>query len=113
MPPLPSSSSSSARRPEPCCAALRCPAPSCPAGGAFALEQIELLVQGDPRYKQYRSRIAGVMFDSAPCYMHATVGAAAAGQGRSPLVRLLAAALFYLSVVILFFVAPRQPQRFW
>ena len=85
----------------------------CIAGGAFVLEQLQGLLQHDKQYQQYSSRVAGVVYDSAPCYMHLTAGATAIGHGRSLLVRMAAAALFFLSAALMSLVAPLRPRRFW
>ncbi|KAF6260960.1 hypothetical protein COO60DRAFT_1682550 [Scenedesmus sp. NREL 46B-D3] len=81
-------------------------------GGAFPLEQIDVLLQ-QQRFQHLRSRITGVIFDSAPCYMHPLTGAAAISIGRSLPVRLLAALLFFGLVLLGCFVAPLRPWQYW
>jgi len=39
------------------------------AGGAFAIEQLDLLMLQDPRFTRMNGRVAGIVFDSAPCFM--------------------------------------------
>lgn len=62
------------------------------------VEQIDQLVRDDPKYRPLASRIAGLAFDSAPCYMSLRVGATAIGHGMPLPLRILAALLFFLSV---------------
>lgn len=73
------------------------------------LEQVDLLVRQDPRYRQLGGRTAGVVFDSAPCFMAWGVGAAALGHGLAWPLRALAALLF-LAVSLLM---PHRPAQFW
>jgi hypothetical protein len=82
------------------------------AGGAFPLEQIDILLK-QQRFQHLSSRITGVIFDSAPCYMHPTTGAEAIGIGRSLPVRILAALLFCALVLLGCFVAPLRPWQYW
>lgn len=67
-------------------------------GGGFVVEQIDQLVRDEPRHRPFASRIAGLVFDSAPCYMSLRVGATAIGYGMPWPLRVLAALLFFLSV---------------
>ncbi len=62
------------------------------------VEQIDQLVRDEPRYSPFASRISGLVFDSAPCYMSLRVGATAIGYGMPWPLRVLAALLFFLSV---------------
>lgn len=77
------------------------------------LEQADLLLRQEPRYAPLADRVAGCIYDSAPCYLHPLAGAAAMGQGRSPPVRALATALFLLLALVGMLTSPRRPQRFW
>uniref|UniRef100_A0A383WCI3 Transmembrane protein 53 n=1 Tax=Tetradesmus obliquus TaxID=3088 RepID=A0A383WCI3_TETOB len=81
-------------------------------GGAFPLEQVDALLQ-QQRFSHLSSRIAGVIFDSAPCYMHPTTGAEAIGIGCNLPVRVLAWLLFYALVLLGCFVAPLRPWQYW
>lgn len=65
------------------------------------------------RQAHLRERVAGVIFDSAPCYMHGTVGAQALGEGRPLPLRALLAAVFLLVMALMLLTDPRAPQRFW
>lgn len=65
------------------------------------------------RYTHFKSRIQGVIFDSAPCYMHANTGATALGEGQPAVVRVLAAALFYLILLVMMLAQPKAPTKFW
>ncbi|KAL4451872.1 hypothetical protein ABPG75_007534 [Micractinium tetrahymenae] len=82
-------------------------------GGAFVLEQVDQLLRRGPGYAPLAARVAGCILDSAPCYMHPLVGAAAMGQGRSLLMRVLATALFFLLALVGLITSPLRPQRFW
>jgi hypothetical protein len=84
-----------------------------PAGGGFALEQVDKLVQGSKAYRHFAGRIAATVFDSAPCYMHKRAGARAVAEGLSGPARLLAVVLFYLYLACLRLVAPNKPQLYW
>ncbi len=77
------------------------------------LEQVDQLLRREPRYAPLAGRMAGCIYDSAPCYLHPLVGAAAMGQGRSLPVRALATALFLLLALVGLLTSPRRPQRFW
>lgn len=66
--------------------------------------------------KQYRHlapRIAGTMFDSAPCYMHHRAGSIAIGAGRSLPIRILASLVFYLGVAIMLMISPFRTSTYW
>lgn len=82
-------------------------------GGCFPLEQMDHLIRSDPRFASLADRAAGVVFDSAPCYLHALVGARALGEGRGPLLRALAFLLFLLVVAIMRVLSPGRPQAYW
>lgn len=77
------------------------------------LEHVDQLLQQEPRYAPLASRVAGCIFDSAPCYLHPLVGAAAMGQGRGLPARALATALFLLLALVGMLASPLRPQRFW
>lgn len=74
--------------------------PVLPAGGCFVVEQIDQLVKEDPRYRPFAARIAGLAFDSAPCYMSLRVGATAIGFGMPWPLQVLAALLFFVAVSV-------------
>ena len=74
---------------------------------------MDLLLCQDRRYRHLASRTAGIIFDSAPCYMSAAVGATAIGHGLALPLRLLATALFLLSLLLMMPFAPRRPQEYW
>lgn len=109
---------STARCPRPQPLRLKLPARQCtpvsiPAGGGFALEQVDRLVQGSKAYRHFAGRIAATVFDSAPCYMHMRAGARAVAEGLSGPARLLAVFLFHVYLACLWIVAPNKPQLYW
>lgn len=64
------------------------------------VEQVDQLVKEDPRYRPFAARIAGLAFDSAPCYMSLRVGATAIGFGMPWPLRVLTALFFFVSVSV-------------
>lgn len=95
-----------------------CPCPpacaaSLPAGGGFLLEQVDRLVHDTKQYRHLAPRIAGTMFDSAPCYMHHRAGSIAIGAGRSLPIRILASLVFYLGVAIMLMISPFRTSTYW
>lgn len=82
-------------------------------GGAYPVEQVDFLVHNDKRYQPLGPRIRGVVFDSAPCYMHWSTGARAVGEGQPLLVALLARLVFYLITCVTTVLAPGRPEAFW
>lgn len=92
-------------------------------GGGFILKEIEILMGANNGNGTNGSallsnsipipRIIGTIYDSAPCYMHASVGARAIGEGKPLLVRILLAAVFYLSIAVSTLLHPFWPQKYW
>jgi hypothetical protein len=102
-------------------------------GGAFILEQIDsLLADRNPndnlmplQPKIIKAKgatstsqsewfnVQGVIFDSAPCYMHFSVGARALGEGKSLPLKIFFALAFAVSTLISFVIHPFWPQRYW
>lgn len=82
-------------------------------GGGFPVEQVDWLLAHAPEFKHLRGRVAGVAYDSSPCYMHPTVGARALGEGKPLPVRVLTTAVFWLIAAAMLFLAPNRPAVFW
>jgi Eukaryotic protein of unknown function (DUF829) len=91
-------------------------------GGGFILEQIDFLLTAKnkknnlmPLSRQESSwfNVAGVIFDSAPCYMHFHIGARALGEGKSFPLKFILAIIFAFSMLVGFVLHPFWPQRYW
>lgn len=99
-------------------------------GGGFILEQIDsLLTKNNLNTEETLTplltsnkdssrgfgvfNVAGVIFDSAPCYMHFHVGARALGEGKSLPLKMILALVFTISMCFGFLLHPFWPQRYW
>ena len=101
-------------------------------GGGFVLEQIGSLLQSTkntptelmPLLKYQNSttlntqqrpqfNIAGVIFDSAPCYMHFHIGARALGEGKSLFLKIILTIAFGISTLVGFLINPFWTQKYW
>ncbi|KAG7667563.1 putative Transmembrane protein 53-B [Nannochloris sp. 'desiccata'] len=98
-------------------------------GGGFILEQIDFLLAAKnlnneelaPLLEANKDssphpglfNIAGVIFDSAPCYMHFHVGARALGEGKSLPLKMILAIAFAISMCLGFLLHPFWPHRYW
>lgn len=76
------------------------------------LEQVDQLLTHNPQYQQ-QHHVAGVVWDSAPCYMSPLVGATAIGHGMAWPLRVLGALAFLLSILLMLPFAPRRPRDYW
>lgn len=83
-------------------------------GGGFVITELAALLQENNNAGGPPSpTVAGVIFDSAPCYMHLTTGIKALGEGRPLIVRVVLAFLFLISVALGFLAHPYWPRRYW
>jgi hypothetical protein len=99
-------------------------------GGGFILEQIDSLLSRKenkddvmPLLKAHDKsgasqesewfNVSGVIFDSAPCYMHFHIGARALGEGKSLPLKVILAMIFAISTLVGFIIHPFWPQKYW
>ncbi|KAL3133622.1 hypothetical protein ABBQ32_008142 [Trebouxia sp. C0010 RCD-2024] len=81
-------------------------------GGCWVFEQLLPLLQYDSRYQPIKDALAGLIFDSAPCYMTPGTGSQALTAGLAFPLKQLLQALFLMIWVPINLVLD-IPKRFW
>ena len=79
------------------------------------LEQIELLLAASSSFStaNKKLKVQGVIFDSAPCYLHFSSGARAIGEGKPMVLKILLVAAFSISVSLSYLCNPWWRHNFW
>lgn len=85
-------------------------------GGAFVVEQLCALLQepNNSRYETIRKGIRGIIFDSAPAYMHAEMAPKVIREvAPAGIIREGAVFFEYLTRLMCRVVDPKRPTNFW